>query len=406
MRIFYNLGVLLYQLMVSVAAIFNHKAKLLVEGRRDTMNKLSYMRFNKPVIWFHAASLGEFEQGRPLIESIKKLNPDKLILLTFFSPSGYEVRKNYSFADYVFYLPGDTAKNASLFIDAVKPEKAFFIKYEFWYHYLHALHQRQIPVYGVSVILREHQPFFKWYGAWFRQILGFYTKFYLQDNKSLDLLQKAGYSHGEVCGDTRFDRVYEIVSSSREVEIAKQFVGDCSKVIVAGSTWLKDELLLARYVNTHPNVKLILVPHEVHEEHILKTESLFKVPMFRYTQAPHGAENFRVMIVNTIGLLSSLYRYGNIAYIGGGFGKGIHNTLEAATFSKPVVFGPNYKKFKEANDLIAVGSGFSIKNFDELNDQFTMFFSDGELVATAGQKSFEYVNSMRGATKTIMEQVF
>ncbi|MFT3737359.1 MAG: glycosyltransferase N-terminal domain-containing protein [Breznakibacter sp.] len=406
MRIIYDLGVRLYHVAIHIAALFNHKARLLVKGRKETINKLSYMRFDKPVIWFHAASLGEFEQGRPLIESIKKKHPEKLVLLTFFSPSGYEVRKNYLFADYVFYLPGDTRKNAARFIGAIKPEMAFFIKYEFWFHYLKELHTRQIPVYGVSVIFREHQPFFKWYGGWFRQILGFYARFYLQDKKSLDLLGKAGYSHAEVCGDTRFDRVFEIASACKEVEIARLFVDDCDKVIVAGSTWYKDEQLLAQYINTHPNAKLILVPHEVHEEHINKTQALFKVPVFRYTQAPHSAKHFQVMIVNTIGLLSSLYRYGNLAYIGGGFGKGIHNTLEAATFGKPVVFGPNYKKFKEANDLIEKGSGFPVWNYDDLNDQLTIFFSDKEFMEASGESAYEYVNSMRGATKLVMKQVF
>lgn len=406
MRLIYNLGVRLYQLMITIAALFNNKAKLLVNGRKETMDKLSYMRFDKPVIWFHAASLGEFEQGRPLIESIKKSHPDKLILLTFFSPSGYEVRKNYSMADYVFYLPSDTAQNAKKFIDAVKPEMAFFIKYEFWFHYLSALKKRQIPVYGVSVIFREHQPFFRWYGAWFRQILGFYTKFYLQDKKSLELLNQAGYSHAQVCGDTRFDRVFEIVSSCRDIAIAQRFVANCPKTIVAGSTWFKDEQHLARFVNENRDVKLILVPHEVHEEHIAKTETLFSVAVFRYTQAPNNVGIYNVMIVNTVGLLSSLYRYGKVTYIGGGFGKGIHNTLEAATFSKPVIFGPNYKKFKEANDLIDRGCGFSINNYDGLKDNLNTLLTNDELLNATGEKAFEYVSSMRGATSTIMREVF
>lgn len=406
MRLIYDLGLVLYQLLIHVAALFNPKARLLVQGRRDTMNKLEYMRFTKPVIWFHAASLGEFEQGRPVIEAIKKQYPDKQILLTFFSPSGYEVRKNYSMADHVFYLPGDSPRHAAKFIDTVKPEMAFFIKYEFWFHFLNALKTRNIPVYGISVIFREHQPFFKWYGGWFRKILGCYTKFYLQDQKSYDLFKQAGYNNGVVCGDTRFDRVWEIASQSREVEIVRKFTQGCDKVIVAGSTWMKDEQLLARYINTHPNVKLIIAPHEIHEEHINRIESLFRVPLFRYTQAPHGVEDFKVMVVNTIGLLSSIYRYGSVAYVGGGFGKGIHNTLEAATYSTPVVFGPNYKKFKEANDLIDVGGGFTINNYDELNDVFTRFFSDPNYLIASGEKAGEYVNSMRGATDLIVKEVF
>lgn len=406
MRLLYNIGLIAYQILIHLAALFNHKARLLVHGRRDTMKKLSYMRFTKPVIWFHAASLGEFEQGRPVIEAIKKQFPDKQILLTFFSPSGYEVRKNYSMADHIFYLPGDSPRNAARFIDTIKPEMAFFIKYEFWFHYLSALKKRNIPIYGISVIFREHQPFFKWYGKWFRQILGCYSKFYLQDQKSLDLYKRAGYDNAVVCGDTRFDRVWEIASLSREVEIARKFTQGCDKVIVAGSTWPKDEILLAKYINTHPNVKLIIAPHEVHDEHILKLESLFSVPHFRYTQAPHGVENFRVMVLNTIGMLSSIYRYGSVAYVGGGFGKGIHNTLEAATYSTPVVFGPNHKKFKEAIDLIHVGGGFTINNYDDLNDYFTQFFSNPEFLIQSGEKAGEYVNSMRGATELIMSEVF
>ena len=406
MRLLYDLGLIGYQLLVHVASLFNAKARLLIQGRRETIKKLSYMRFSKPVIWFHVASLGEFEQGRPLIEAIKKRYPDKSILLTFFSPSGYEVRKNYSLVDYVMYLPSDNPFYASRFIDALKPEMAFFIKYEFWFHYLKELKSRNIPVYGVSVIFREHQPFFKWYGRFFRQILGCYTKFYLQDQKSLDLLNKAGYTNGVVCGDTRFDRVYEIASSSREVEIARRFTQGCDKVIVAGSTWLKDEQLLAKYIESHPNVKLILAPHEVHEEHISKAESLFNVSIFRYTRAPEGVENYRVMVINTIGLLSSLYRYGSIAYVGGGFGKGIHNTLEPATYYTPVIFGPNYKKFKEANDLIDLKGGFTIDDYDGLNAILTNLFSDPQALLAAGEKAGGYVESMRGATELIVNEVF
>ena len=406
MKYVYNFGIFLYRVVINIVAIFGGKAKLLVAGRRETKRKLSYLKFTKPVIWFHAASLGEFEQGRPIIEAIKRRFPDRSILLTFFSPSGYEVRKNYSFADYVLYLPGDTKHNASYFVEKINPEMVFFIKYEFWYYYLKTLKQKNIPVYGISVIFRRDQPFFKWYGKWFRQILTFYTHLYLQDAKSFILFKKLGFDHGTVCGDTRFDRVVEIASTSKQVEIAQKFVENCNKVIVAGSTWYKDEVILARYINRHPNIKLILVPHEVHEEHILKLESLFNVPMFRYTHAPLGVGDFQVMLVNTIGLLSSLYRYGNIAYIGGGFGKGIHNTLEAATFGMPVIFGPNYKKFKEAVDLIELGGGYSINSYDQFDGVITNFFGDETHIKQVGTKASDYVNSMSGATEIIMNEVF
>lgn len=406
MRLLYNFGIGLFNVIVHLASLFNEKAKLLVKGRSETIKKLEYLSFTKPVIWFHAASLGEFEQGRPIIESIKKRFPDRVILLTFFSPSGYEVRKNYSFADYVLYLPGDTNRNAHYFINKIKPEMAFFIKYEFWYHYLRTLNERNIPVYGISVIFRKHQPFFKWYGVWFKKMLSFYTKLYLQDKKSEELYNQIGYTNCEVCGDTRFDRVLEISESIKDIEIARRFVDNCNKVIVAGSTWVKDEILIARYINQHPDVKIIIAPHEVHEEHVLKLESLFHVPKFRYTQAPHNVEDFQVMVVNTIGLLSSLYRYGNIAYIGGGFGKGIHNTLEAATFGMPVIFGPKFKKFKEAVDLIEVGGGYSVSNYDALDEQLVALFRDDTSLVESGNSAVGYVKSMSGATKIIMKEVF
>jgi 3-deoxy-D-manno-octulosonic-acid transferase len=405
MRLLYDLSLLFYHFAIRFAALFNRKAKDLVAGRNETMRKLSYTRYEKNVIWFHAASLGEFEQGRPLIESIRKNFPEKKVLLTFFSPSGYEIRKGYSCADYVLYLPGDSPWSAARIIDTFNPQMAFFIKYEFWYHYLRVLNQRNIPVYGVSVIFREHQPFFKWYGKWFRQMLGFYTRFYLQDKKSEELLLSLGYQNGVVCGDTRFDRVHEIASASRDITVARQFVGS-SKVIVAGSTWGADEEMIARFINQHPDVKLIVAPHEVHEEHIKKLEALFTVPVFRYTQTPANPQDYQVMVINSIGLLSSLYRYGSIAYVGGGFGKGIHNTIEAATYGIPVVFGPNYKKFNEACDLVDLGGGFAISKPEEFKTVMERLLRNNELLVQCGKKAGAYVDSMRGATELIMKEVF
>jgi len=406
MILFYKLGIFLYSTAIRVASLFNHKAKLLLDGRRAALRAFRNHEGVKDVIWFHVASLGEFEQGRPLMEAIKKQNPDKKILLTFFSPSGYEVRKHYALADYIYYLPSDSAANAKLLIDTFNPSMAFFVKYEFWYYYLKALHQRNIPVYGVSVIFREHQPFFKWYGGWYRKILGFYKRFYLQDNLSLQLLNRAGYQNGIVCGDTRFDRVKEIAANSKDDEIARRFTHGCSKVIVAGSTWFKDEQLLAGYVNTNPDVKLILVPHEIHEEHVTKAEKLFEGSVFRYTQIPEDVESCNVMIINTMGLLSSIYKYGHVAYIGGGFGTGIHNTLEAATYSMPVVFGPRYQKFKEAVDLIEVEGGFSVSDYYEFNVQMGQLLNNPGLLKESGERAGKYVQSMCGATRVIMDELF
>jgi 3-deoxy-D-manno-octulosonic-acid transferase len=406
MTLLYNFGIILYSIAIRLAAFFNPKAKLLVAGRKQAVDSFKKLTNIEGVIWFHVASLGEFEQGRPLIEAIKKKYPEKKILLTFFSPSGYEVRKNFALADYIYYLPSDNPSNASLLLDTFKPTMAFFVKYEFWYHYLKALHQRNIPVYGVSVIFREHQPFFKWYGGWYRQILGFYKRFYLQDELSLQLLMKAGYNQAVVCGDTRFDRVAEIAANSKDDETARRFTEGCSKVIIAGSTWYKDEQLLAGYLNANEDVKLVLVPHEVHDEHVAKAEVLFTVPVFRYTNAPEDVENYRVMIINTIGLLSSIYKYGQVAYIGGGFGAGIHNTLEAATYSMPVVFGPRYHKFKEAVDLIEKEGGFTVSDYFELSRQMDALLNSPTHLNECGQSAGTYVKSMCGATDLIMKELF
>ncbi len=402
----YNFGILLVDIGIFTGSFFSSKVKLLRKGRSVLWKQLKDSNIQDSTIWVHAASLGEFEQGRPLIEEIKKQYPDKKIVLTFFSPSGYEIRKDYELADYVFYLPADTKQNAKMFIEAIRPEKVFFIKYEFWYHLLSQLKKRFIPVYGVSVIFREDQAFFKWYGGWFRQMLKSFEYFYLQDDKSAELLKSISLNNYTVAGDTRFDRVKEIAESAEDIEIAGRY-SKGYKTIVAGSSWPADEKILTRYINKAPeNVRLIIAPHEIDDAHIKQIESLLKVPSFRITSPPENPSGYKVMIVDTIGILAAIYRYGQVAYIGGGFGSGIHNALEAATYGVPVIFGPEYKKYKEACDLVELGGGFEVRSFEEFILLVTKIWNDPGYLKRSGSNAGEYVNKMCGATDVIMKDVF
>ncbi len=403
----YNLGIRLYSLVLILVSPFNTKAKLLREGRRNTLRQLAGITFEEPVVWVHAASLGEFEQGRPIIEAIKKEHPHYKVVLSFFSPSGFEIRKNYDLADWVCYLPADTKRYARRFIEAIQPEKVFFIKYEFWYHYLTYLKKKSIPVYGVSTIFRREQTFFKGYGLWFRKMLACFEKFYVQDEVSGALLTEIGFTNYAVAGDTRFDRVSDIAKASADVELARRFVDGADKVIVAGSTWGPDEDILIDYLhNEGKNVKLIIAPHEIHDEHIRQIESKLKVHFFTYANPPADPQNFQVMIVNTMGMLSAIYKYGQVAYIGGGFGRGIHNTLEAATYGMPVFFGPNYRKFKEARDLIEREAAFSINAKDAFSQQMNKIWSDKKYLESLSKNAGKYVAEMCGATRLIMEEAF
>jgi 3-deoxy-D-manno-octulosonic-acid transferase len=405
MELLYNLGINLYSLALRIAAPFNIKAAQLHKGRGETWEKLKAFTSDAGVAWVHCASLGEFEQGRPLIEAIRKEKPELKIVLTFFSPSGFEVRKNYNMADVVVYLPADTSANAKRFLKTVKPTMAIFIKYEFWFNYLTALKNAKIPVYSVSSIFRDNQIFFKWYGGWFRNMLKAVTMFYVQDKKSGTLLETIGIENFVVAGDTRFDRVASIADSAADVPVAREFAAQ-GKVIVAGSSWPADEVILADYINNSPNeVKLIIAPHEVHESHITQLIQRFKVPVMRYSDAKNNQNvDCRVLIIDTIGLLSAIYRYGSIAYIGGGFGKGIHNTLEAATYGMPVIFGPNHKRFKEAIDLIEVGGGFSISSLDDFSTIMNTLWNANtiEALEKSGLASKNYVQSMCGATPMVI----
>ena len=402
----YNFVILLIDIFISIGSLFNSKMALLRKGRSQVWEQLRKANIQEPTIWVHAASLGEFEQGRPLIEAIKKCFPEKKVVLTFFSPSGYEIRKNYELADHVFYLPADKKRNAQRFIDAIKPEKVFFVKYEFWYHFLTALKERSVPVYGVSVIFRKDQAFFKWYGHWFRKMLKAFRHFYVQDENSAQLLESISVKNYTVAGDTRFDRVKEIASSARDIEVADSF-SKGYRTIVAGSTWPPGEKILARYINEAPEgIKMIIAPHVIDDAHIKQIEELLDVKSFCITDVPEKPHGYKVMIVNTIGMLAAIYRYGEVAYIGGGFGSGIHNTLEAATYGIPVIFGPKYKKFKEACDLVELGGGFEIRTFEDFDRLIKKMWNDNDFLKRSGKAAGDYVNKMCGATSLIMRDVF
>jgi len=410
MQLFYNLGIAIFGLGARLWSLFNERAALLVKGRSGAWQQLNSIDLSGSVIWVHCASLGEFEQGRPLIEAIRATKPDYKIVLSFFSPSGYEVRKNYDKADAVVYLPADTRRNARRFIQLIHPEKVFFIKYEYWFHYFKTLSEAGIPLYSVSSIFRPSQIFFKWYGGWFRKILRHVTQFYVQDQTSSKLLNSIGIHNHVVAGDTRFDRVAAIAKNAAELPVVAEF-SQGAKVLVAGSSWPPDESILAGYINSAPvNVKFIIAPHEVHEGHISELIQKFKVPVCRYSQINGTIPvEARVLIIDTIGVLSAIYRYGSVAYIGGGFGKGIHNTLEAATYGIPVIFGPNHKKFKEALDLIAAGAGFNINTGDDFDKIMSKLWSNDpstSLLETSGRAAGNYVQSMCGATPLIMKDLF
>lgn len=404
----YNRFIYVYAGLINLAAYFSKKAKLWVNGRKHIFEKIQ-SKFDESKsqsarIWVHCASLGEFEQGRPLIEKIKANYPDKKIVLTFFSPSGYEVRKNYPGADFIFYLPIDTVKNAKHFIAIVRPEAAFFIKYEFWFNYLMELKKKNIPTYLVSGIFRENHYFFKPYGAWFRQQLGCFTHFFLQSKTSEILLNKIGYTNTTVCGDTRFDRVYEIAKNVKMIPLVSQFCNSQS-VFIAGSTWSQDEHLLSTFNFQTFNFKLIIAPHEIDENHIQSIEKLFPVRCLRFSQATEATvATADVLIIDNIGMLSSLYQYASIAYVGGGFGKGIHNILEPATFGMPIIIGPNYHKFTEAIDLIERGGAFSVNSKVELSELLQKL-KNSDLLSNAALQSKQYVQNNLGATNKILTHI-
>lgn len=400
----YLLGIWAYSLCITIASLFNEKARLLRKGRKDTWRKLANFDSTGGTVWIHAASLGEFEQGRPLIEAIKAKNPEQKIVLSFYSPSGYEVRKNYSLADLVLYLPADGPSNARRFIEAINPTQVFFVKYEFWHFFLKAVHTRNIPLYGVSMIFRRSQPFFSTWGDWFRAMLHFFAHIYVQDHESATLLDAIHVSQYTVAGDTRFDRVQQIANSAADVPAVSQFAQGAHQVIVAGSTWPPDEDILVDYINNAPaDVKLVIAPHEIGKARVDALCARFSVPYVRFTDLSNAdLSSARVFVVDTIGILSAIYRYATLTYVGGGFGVGIHNTLEPAIYARPVLFGPNHKRFKEAIDLIDCGGGFCVKNKPSFNTLVNNLFSNSDKLAAAGKAAGSYCQSMLGATAKII----
>lgn len=465
----YNIAIYIYLIGVAIGSLFNKKIKKMWRGEREAVDLLKEkVDPTAKYVWFHAASLGEFEQGRPLIEQLRATHPEYKILLTFFSPSGYEVRKNYEGADIVCYLPLDTIRNARRFLRAVHPVMAIFIKYEFWYNYLHILRHRGVPVYSVSSIFRPGQVFFKWYGRNYAKVLHCITHFFVQNEVSLQLLKGIGIDEATVVGDTRFDRVLQIKEQSKELPIVEAFKGingkgdackgalsedacngalsedackrdlskdackdglsedDCKddlsedackgdfsessckgcKVFVAGSSWQPDEDIFIRFFNDHPDWKLIIAPHVIGEDHLAYILDKLQMKAVRYTQATEqSAAEARCLIIDCFGLLSTIYRYGEIAYVGGGFGVGIHNVPEAAVWGVPVLFGPNNKRFQEAQDLLACKGSFEVTDYDSFNTIISRLISDDKFRHQCGEASANYVKSRSGATDIIMKSV-
>ena len=393
---------------VAIASLFNKKVKKMWAGERQAVKVLKEkVDPEARYIWFHAASLGEFEQGRPLIEHLRETHPEYKILLTFFSPSGYEVRKNYEGADIICYLPLDTIRNARRFLRAVKPVMAFFIKYEFWYNYLHILQHRGVPTYSVSSIFRPDQIFFQWYGRQYGRVLKCFTHFFVQNMESKALLAKLGITDVDVVGDTRFDRVLQIKEASKQLPIVEQFTAHAQKVFVAGSSWLPDEEIFIKYFDIHKDWKLIIAPHVISDEHLSQIFELLKGRrVVRYTEATEeNVKDAEVLIIDCFGLLSSIYHYGTVSYVGGGFGVGIHNVLEAAVWDIPVVFGPNNKHFQEAQGLMLVQGGFEIKDYQSFRDLMMRFETDAFFLQNAGENAGAFVKSRAGATTKVMENV-
>ena len=410
----YNLIIYLYLLGVAIYSCFNEKVRKMWRGERDAFRILrEKVDPNARYVWFHAASLGEFEQGRPLMEQLKREHPDIKILLTFFSPSGYEVRKNYEGADIICYLPLDTIANARRFLRIIRPEMAFFIKYEFWYNYLHILKHRNVPVYSVSSIFRDGQVFFRWYGRQYGRVLKCFTHFYVQNEKSRELLGSIGLTNVTITGDTRFDRVLQIKEQAKVIPAIEQMLSQQPKVFIAGSSWQPDEEIFLKYFNEHPEWKLIIAPHVIGEDHLQQIEKLLEGrKVMRYTAAektltshPSPLTSSDVLIIDCFGLLSSIYRYADVTYVGGGFGVGIHNTLEAAVWDVPVIFGPNNQKFHEAQGLKACEGGFEITSYEDFARLMDRFSSDADYLKKAGTQAGDYVKQLSGATKRILSDV-
>ena len=419
----YNVVIYLVLWGIAIASLFDHKVRKMWRGEREAFRLLKQkVDPTAQYVWFHAASLGEFEQGRPLMERIRRDFPQYKILLTFYSPSGYEVRKNYEGADIICYMPVDTRLNAIRFLRLVRPVMAFFIKYEFWSNFLHILKHRNIPTYSVSSIFREDQVFFKCYGTSYAGVLKCFTRFFVQNEESKRLLESIGITAVDVVGDTRFDRVLQIKEAAKQLPICDAFckgqVAEASaageipakedyKVFVAGSSWPPDEEIFIPFFNEHKDWRLLIAPHVIGEDHLRQILSLIKdKKVVRYTQTtPEEAAQADVLIIDCFGLLSSMYHYGDVAYVGGGFGVGIHNTLEAAVWNMPVIFGPNNKKFQEAQGLLKSGGGFEIQNYESFEGLMNSMMNDEAFLKQAGDKAGAFVASLSGATDKVLSKV-
>lgn len=408
-KFLYNLFLALYSVGIRIASLWNSKAAKWVHGRKKSISPISPQPANHKPIWMHCASLGEFEQGRPLLEELKLQNPNQQIVLTFFSPSGYEVMKDYAGADHIFYLPMDSDTNAREFLDAVNPSLVLWVKYEYWFYYLNELKQRNIPTLLVSGIFRPSQPFFKWYGDIWRQMLKSFTHFFVQNEESKQLLESLGHTGNiSVNGDTRFDRVLEIANNFTDVPYINEFCGD-HPVIVAGSTWEEDEIELLHFVNTNPQIKFIIAPHEINEENLHDVKDEFPKSVFYSDWVAMNEQNSvtapsNVLIIDNIGMLSRLYKYASVTYVGGGFGgDGVHNVLEAAVYSKPVVFGPVYEKFEEALGLIEAGGAVSVDGPVSLEKAVNNLLNNEAERMKVGEIAKKYVIENAGASKKIIQ---
>ncbi|MEL7588796.1 MAG: glycosyltransferase N-terminal domain-containing protein [Prolixibacteraceae bacterium] len=408
MNLIYEFGIRLYALAAALAVPFSEKARFWCRGRKHVFRYLAEsVSHERPLIWVHCASLGEFEQGRPLIEAVRRQYPQYRILLSFFSPSGYEIRKNYAQADYICYLPADTRRNARKFIELTRPEKVFFIKYEFWKNYTSELKRQKIPLFLVSAIFRPGQLFFQngLRAAWYRSILGDVDHFFVQNQESARLLEQIGLKNTTVTGDTRFDRVAEIAAARKDLPLIARFKGN-SALIVAGSSWPPDEDLLASYLEHNKTVKMIFAPHEVKESNIKRLMELFPEKAVRYSLAGEDVGQFRILIIDSIGILSAVYGYASVAYVGGGFGVGIHNTLEAAIYNIPVLFGPNYLKFQEAVELVRRKLAFPVSDEMQLREQLDRLLGNNRLLGEIAENCRSFMDENVGATRLVIEKSF
>lgn len=407
MKTIYTGLIALYSAIAGAASPFSVKARRWVRGRRGWRERLSsFSRGEGKVAWVHCASLGEFEQGRPVIEKIRRDHPDWKVVVTFFSPSGYEIRKDYRGADMVMYLPTDLPANVRFFLDHIKPDLALFVKYEFWYNYLSELKRRNIPTYLVSGIFRPDQYFFRWYGSFARGVFQVFNRIFLQDEQSGRLLESIGYHRYSVTGDTRFDRVSQIAAAAKDLPVIEKFRGKES-LFVAGSSWDEDEEIIVRYINSNSGaMKWVIAPHEIDEAHLCRIEKRLTPESVRYSRYVEGAKSCRVMIIDNIGMLSSVYRYASIAAVGGGFGRGIHNILEPACWGIPVLFGPHHLKFREAVQLKERGGAVSFDNFETFTSVVEKYLSDSVALEAAGNASAIYISENKGSTDKVYKEIF